>query len=87
MKNIMIIGTLMIFLLSCQQVKIIRKSDINADYRETVFKNPSVKNAIQDIASNFGKREASVIVADDLIIVRAPKYRISRVEEFFNVLK
>lgn len=87
MKNVMIIGTLMFLLLSCQEVKIIKKSDIGVTYRETVFKNRSMKDAIQDVASNFGRREASVNIAGDLIIVRAPKYRISKVEIFFNLLK
>ena len=82
MKKILILSTLIIFLYSCQSIYIIKKEDIHEKYKTTVFENRSMKKAIEDVASNFGRREASVVIADDVIIVRADNFRINKVKTF-----
>ena len=84
MKKICLIVVATLFLVSCQVVKIYKKSDINPDYKETVFENPSMKKAIQDVASNFGRCEASVIIDSDVIIIRTNKFRGRKVDNFFS---
>jgi hypothetical protein len=73
-------------LYSCQRIYIIKKEDIHEKYKTTVFENASMKKAIEDVASNFGRREASVVIADDVIIVRADNFRINKVKTFISLM-
>ena len=87
MKKILILSTLIIFLYSCQSVYIVKKSEILDEYRSTLFTNRDMKDAIEDVAKNFGRREASVIITEDVIIVRAYHCRINKVKTFFSNFK
>lgn len=84
MKKTSLICVATLFLVSCQEVKIYKKTKINPEYRVNLFENPSIKKVIQDVASNFGRIEASVVIDSNIIIVRTSKGRMRKVDSFFS---
>ncbi len=90
MKNLFVLLLLIILLEGCwgssqlYKVPLAKNSIRHSNGNGELIYNEDFKNAVEDIASKFGKRKSVIVYANDSILVWTYKRRQSQVKKFFH---